>query len=345
METSARSVRGDLDPAAIRQRFASAFRPKPWLYWLDMGFAAAIGWFSFFQALAAPIGSLAWSAWVFVSVFALLRGMLFIHEIAHLKRGAIPGFETAWHLILGFPLMLPSLMYVGSHNDHHRRSAFATGDDPEYAPIARWSRLRIVRFVAGVALVPLALPIRWGLLGPLSYLFGPLRRLVVERASTLVINPDYRRPLPKGRRAQRWAIQEAGAFVAVWTFVALLWAGIIPASALVTWYVVATGILTVNQVRTLAAHGYEHDGGGLDTTGQLMDSINLRGLPVLTALVAPVGLRYHALHHFVPSVPYHSLGTLHRQLLRELPRENPYRATERNGILPTIRDLWEKAPA
>ena len=114
---------------------------------------------------------------------------------------------------------------------------------------------------------------------------------------------------------------------------------------MVTWVLLAGGILVINQIRTLAAHRYENDGREVDSFGQLMDSVNLRGVPILTALIAPVGLRYHALHHFLPSVPYHSLGALHRRLCRELPREAAYHRTEVGGILPMVRRLWERAPA
>lgn len=342
--TSADPVQSRFDPAAIRRRYAAAFRPRPAIYWIDMLVSALVGWSAFAFAVEQPLGSLPWLLATGIAIFALLRGVLFIHEIAHFKSGTMRGFEGVWHAILGLPLMLPSLMYVGSHNDHHKRVAFGTLADPEYAPIAKWSRLRIVRFVLGVALVPLVLPFRWGVLGPLSYLIPPLRRIAVERASTLVINPEYRRPMPQGRHVRWWLVQEAFACLAFWLAVALVAMGVIQVTWLVTWYVVSTGILVVNQVRTLAAHGYENEGQRLDTTGQLMDSINLSG-SVLTTLVAPVGLRYHALHHFVPTVPYHSLGMLHRQLLAELPREAPYRRTERAGVLLTVRDLWEKAPA
>jgi fatty acid desaturase len=335
----------ELDAARIRQRFASAFRPRPLLYWADMGISALIGWSAFVLALGRPIGSMAHLGYTLLAIFALLRGALFIHELAHVRRGALPGFEVAWHALVGVPLMLPSLMYVGSHADHHRRNAFGTTADPEYAPIARWSRLRIARFVLGVALVPLILPIRWGVLAPLSHLFPPLRRLVVERASTLVINPSYRRPMPKGNQARRWVKQEAATGAFFWLVAAGVLLGWIPTLWIVQWYFVAAGILVVNQVRTLAAHGYENEGEQVDTVGQLLDSINLRGIPVLTALVAPVGLRYHALHHFLPAVPYHSLGTLHRRLLAELPSEAPYHRTERPGLLPTLRDLWKQSPA
>jgi fatty acid desaturase len=100
----------------------------------------------------------------------------------------------------------------------------------------------------------------------------------------------------------------------------------------------------VNQVRTLVAHGYENEGEPMDTEAQLLDSINLRGWPVLTTLIAPVGLRFHALHHYLPFIPYHSLGLVHRRLLAELPQNAPYRATLKGGV-GTLRRLWRNAAA
>jgi len=233
--------------------------------------------------------------------------------------------------------MLPSLMYVGSHRDHHRQTTFGTVEDPEYAPIARWSGLRVTRFVLSVIAVPLLLALRWGVLGPISYFVPSLRRLVVERGSTLVINPVYRRPLPHGRHAIRWGVQEASAALVFWTVVICGISGWLPPRWLLHWYVVAAGILLVNQVRTLAAHRYNNDGRLLDVTEQLLDSVTLNGWPTPTVLAAPVGLRYHALHHLLPTVPYHSLGALHRLLLHELPQDSPYRRTQQNGIVATSR--------
>ena len=333
------------DIRELRRRFAGVYQPRPWIYWIDAGTSAVIGWAALAVSLWFIPFTPAHTLCVVVSILALLRGVLFIHELAHLKRGAVPYFELGWHLMIGLPLMVPSLMYAGSHSDHHRRSTFATVDDPEYAPIAHWSRWRLVQFVLGVLIVPLVLPLRWGLVAPLSYLIPPLRRLAVERLSTLVINPGYRRPLPAGEAARKWAVQELGAGAIFWLFAALLWFGAMPLQLLVTWYVVVGSILVLNQIRTLAAHRYENEGEQVDTLGQLMDSINLSGAPWPTVLVAPVGLRYHALHHFMPSVPYHALGSLHRRISAELPSEDPYHRTEAVGILPTIRRLWERAPA
>jgi fatty acid desaturase len=304
--------------------------------------SACIGWALFATAVLAEPGSfLHWLATV-GAIFALLRAALFIHELAHLRPGDLPGFEIVWNLVVGIPVAVPSLMYVGSHADHHKRTGFGTNEDPEYAPIAHWSRLRIALFVLTVAFVPFLLVLRWGLLGPLSYAIRPLRRVIVGYCSTLIINVRYRRPEPRGRTASRWAWQEAGAALAVWAAVAGCALGAIPLHAVAQWFTVAAGILVVNQVRTLAAHRYENTGEPVDSQGQLLDSINLTGGSPLTALLAPVGLRYHALHHFLPSLPYHSLGFVHRKLLADLPTDAPYRQTVYESVFAPLHKLWRK---
>ncbi len=338
-------MQNQLTDVEFRRRFANAFQLRPWLYWSDLLASAGFGWVAVVVGARAQLGSLLYLAATVIAVTALLRAAIFIHELAHLKRGALPGLETVWHLLVGLPFMLPSLMYVGSHSDHHRQTTFGTVADPEYAPIARWSCLRITWFVVFVLAVPPLLVLRWGILGPLSYFIPPLRRLVVERASTLVINPDYRRPTPQGRQATRWMIQEAAAAMVFWLVVVGGLMGWLAPHWLLQWYIVAAGVLLVNQVRTLAAHRYDNDGAPLDSTGQLLDSVTVNGWPIPTVLAAPLGLRYHALHHFLPTVPYHSLGALHQRLLAELPPDSPYRRTQSRGILATVRDLLRQTPS
>lgn len=331
-------------PLDLVRRDPEAFGPRPWVYWADMLLSVAVGWSLFAVSATTPFGSALQIAATLGAIFGLYRAMLFIHELAHLRSGQLPHFELAWNLLAGIPLLVPSLMYVGSHMEHHKRTVFGTNDDPEYVPLAHWSRLRIARFVVTVALVPLALAFRWAVLGPLSRLFPPLRRLVVGKLSTLVINAEYTRPMPRGSHVRRWALEEAGAALYTWSLAGAALAGWIPLAALLQLWLVGAGILVVNQVRTLVAHGYENETGRpTDWEGELLDSINLRATSPLTVLFAPVGLRYHALHHAFPALPYHSLGRVHRRLLAELPRDASYHDTLRDGILDPLRELWERA--
>jgi fatty acid desaturase len=337
-------VRQTLNVREIVKEIGPDFDPSRIIYWSDLLASAFVGWSALIISARAPFGSPLHVVATLAAIFAILRAALFIHELSHLKRGQIPGFELVWNLILGIPLMGPSLMYVGSHMDHHKRTGFGTNGDPEYAPIAHWSRLRIAAFVFLAALLPLVLPLRWGILGPLSRLFPPLRRIVVGKLSTLAINANYVRPMPKSDQIKRWNAQEAGAAVFVWAVFGAVMVGWIPIDWIAQWYIVVGGMLAVNQLRTLLAHGYQNEGEPMDAEAQLLDSINLRGWPVVSTLIAPVGLRYHALHHHLPFIPYHSLGLVHRRLLAELPQNAPYRATVRDGF-DTLRGLWRNAAA
>ncbi|MGE4093173.1 MAG: fatty acid desaturase [Candidatus Binatia bacterium] len=327
---------------AIRRRFATKFVPSPWIFWGDFLLSIGLGWFTFFSAATIPLASTPYILITGLSILAFLRAAIFIHEIAHLKRGALPGFEIAWNLFVGLPFLLPSLMY-DSHGDHHRNTTFGTVRDPEYAPIASWGHLRIGGFVVSSVCIPLLLAFRWGFVGPLSFLMSPLRRVVLERGSSLIINPSYRCPPPQKREARRWVRQEVATVLTFWTIIVLAYPGWIPLRWLGQWYVISAGVLLLNQIRTLAAHRYTNEGQQLTTVEQLLDSVNLTGWPLPTVLAAPLGLRYHALHHFLPTVPYHSLGALHRRLIAELPLDSPYRLTEERGIFAAIFTLLRQS--
>lgn len=307
--------------------------------------SAFVGWAAFAWAVVLPAWSIPKIIALAVATFALYRAVLFIHELAHIKQGALPGFEVAWNFVIGLPLLVPSLMYVGPHTDHHRRKIFGTRLDPEYEPIAHWSPAKILRSGVSMFIVPPVLFVRWGVLGPISWLVPPLRRVLIESASTLLINSHYKRRMPGDSERERWMWGEAGAAVVAWSLMYSAWAGILSMSVLIQYYCITAAILMVNYARTLASHRYDNSDGELDDIGQLLDSVNLMGGSWLTILSAPVGLRYHALHHFMPALPYHSLGAVNRALLEELPEGSPYRATQVRGMFATLRSLFSAAAA
>jgi fatty acid desaturase len=336
------AVPTDLSAGALRRRFAEAFTPRPGIYWGDLLASACLGWAAFYAGgrTASPAAAAAALA---VSILALYRAVLFIHELTHLRSGAVRGFAWAWNGLVGLPLMVPSVMYVGTHADHHKRSTYGTALDPEYEPIAHWSPLRILASTAIMPLLPAALALRWGVIGPLSWLVPPLRPFVMRHLSTLVINVSYRRAPPRGRHVRRFRLEEGGAALFFWTGAAAVAFGLVDPAWIARWYVVGTGILVLNHLRTLAAHRYENDGGPVDVATQLLDSTNVEGIPGLTVLLAPVGLRYHGLHHLVPSMPYHALGRVHQELCAELPADAAYRRTVVEGIGQALRTLLATA--
>jgi fatty acid desaturase len=101
--------------------------------------------------------------------------------------------------------------------------------------------------------------------------------------------------------------------------------------------------LGLNLVRNLAAHGYVNPGERMTYVEQVGDSVNITGQHWLTVLLFPVSLRYHALHHLFPALPYRNLGEAHRRLTERLPPDAPYHATGRASFFAAASELWRSA--
>jgi fatty acid desaturase len=312
--------------------------PDARIYWADLIASALLG----YAALAGAI--LLQPAWLallsgVVAVLALYRAGSFIHELTHIRKGAIRGFRLVWNLIVGVPLLVPSFMYEGVHNQHHGKTYYGTVDDPEYLPLALMKPWTLPLFLIAAALAPVGLFIRFAILAPLSLLSSRLRRTVVGRYSGLQINPRFVRPAPEGQFARDWRWMEVACSAWAIALLALVAAGVIPLRAFLIFLGVAAGVMFLNQVRTLVAHLWENDGEPMSVTAQYLDSVNVPPPATLPALWAPVGLRYHALHHLLPGVPYHNLAEAHRRLCRELEPESLYHVASHRGLTPLVRRL------
>jgi len=215
-------------------------------------------------------------------------------------------------------------MYEGVHNQHHAKRYYGTVDDPEYLPLALMHPWTLPLFLVAAALAPVGMLIRFGILAPVSMLSSKLRRIVVGRYSGLQINPKFVRPKPEGEFARDWAWQEAACSAWAIALLAMVATGVIPFRDFLIFLAISSGVMFLNQVRTLVAHLWENEGEPMSVTAQFLDSVNVPPPGTLPALWAPVGLRYHALHHLLPGVPYHNLGEAHRRLCRELDTGSVY---------------------
>jgi fatty acid desaturase len=312
--------------------------PKPLVYWADFLGSAVLGYAGLFGALMVDATGLAIVAGL-IAVLALYRAGSFIHEVTHIKHAAIPGFRFGFNAVIGIPLLVPSFMYEGIHNLHHARTRYGTVDDPEYLPLALMKPYTVPLFVLASALAPIALLVRFGILAPLSALIPPLRSLVVARYSGLVINPVFRRRPAEGALRHNWIVQESAASLWAISLLAGVGTGLIPLRTFLILLGVTSGVLILNQVRTLVAHLWENDGAVITTTAQFLDSVNVPPPTLLPALWAPVGLRYHAIHHLLPGLPYHALGEAHRRLSATLPSGSPYHRANYAGLPGLVRRL------
>jgi fatty acid desaturase len=311
---------------------------KPAIYWADFLGSALLGYIALFAAIMAPgIGPMLAAS--VVAILALYRAGSFIHEITHIRHRDVPWFRFGFNAVIGVPMLVPSFMYEGVHQLHHARTRYGTVEDPEYLPLALMKPWTVPLFVAVAALAPVGLLIRYALLTPLSFLIPPLRKIVVERYSGLVINPVFRRRPPEGELKKQWLMQEVAA--SVWANAVLIGVitGFIPLRAFLIVIGIFSATIVFNQIRTLVAHLWENEGEVLSTTAQFLDSVNVPPPNIVAGLWAPVGLRYHATHHLLPGLPYHALGEAHRRLVSHLAPDATYNRASYTGLAALVGRL------
>jgi fatty acid desaturase len=273
------------------------------------------------------------------AVAALYRGLCFIHEISHQSEKALPGFEMVWNLLMGYPLLMPSFVYAGVHQNHHKLSTYGTSRDPEYLPFAG-NCLMTVLFGLESFLIPAALLIRFLLLSPIGFIFPAFREWLVVHFSSLTMNVAYRRESTP-ELIRKVQLQSGIALLFWMGLVGLAAVTILPWRVFIVWLGVSAAISFVNTLRTLGAHAYKSSGEPMDREGQLLDSIDTPGA-LWTELWAPVGLRYHALHHYFPGIPYHNLSRAWRTLLAALPPDAIYHRARSQGLVWSLSALFRR---
>ena len=334
----------DFSSREARQIVSDLVTPKAWIYWCDFLGSIAVGYVAYHfvrNVNSLPLAGLAFA----VSCLALYRAALFIHELTHLKKGTFKAFRVAWNLLCGIPFLMPSFLYY-THVAHHARKHYGTPEDGEYLPLGARPVRETLLYLLQPFVIPVLAVVRFLLLTPLAWCSPRLRRWIARRASSMVMDPSYVRPLPTPKELGNWRLQEAACFLYALGAAVLFVRGRLPLALLAQGYLTALTIIFINAIRTMGAHRFVHDGSReLTFVEQLLDSVNFPKNPILSGLWAPVGLRFHALHHLFPSMPYHSLASAHHRLMDRLPADSPYRKTESPGLIFTLRELWQAARA
>ena len=137
---------------------------------------------------------------------------------------------------------------------------------------------------------------------------------------------------PEAEHRAKFFWQEAGAALwAILLMASVFWLGWRP---LLIALAVFSAVAVLNQLRTLVAHLWENEGEAMTVTGQYLDSVNVES--PIAALWAPVGLRFHALHHLMPSMPYHALPEAHRRIREHLGTGSTYEQSIHPGMRPLV---------
>lgn len=316
------------------------FRVRPAVYWSDFAVSVTVAYLAATTYLVAPLFSWAQIIAFPIAIFWLYRLGSLVHEVAHLPHKEMRAFKVVWNLVVGVPTLTPSPFYTRHHRDHHSRRMYGTVQDPEYVinVCKRGSWASILAYLAFMLVFPLLVFLRF-LLAPLTFLHPKLREFVLTRASSLTFNWQYERKLTAFDRKAVTAIE-----LLCW-----LRATMIPVSVLIGmnhWtrmpllYLLGASIVVLNQMRQVADHHFESSGDILNLPDHILDSCNYTGKDPLTWLFFPFGIRYHALHHLFPTMPYHNLPAAHAFLVGQLPADSPYRSLDQPGWWSVARKMF-----
>jgi fatty acid desaturase len=322
------------------------FRVNPWRYWCDFVLSVVLAYTAIGIYVTAPPGSWIQLAAFPFAIFWLYRLGSLVHEVCHLGQHEMRFFKVAWNLVVGVMTLAPSPFFTRHHRDHHTQRMYGTPQDPEYVVhVFRPGSLPSILFYGLIiAVYPLLVFLRF-FLAPLTFLHPRLRQWTLTRASALTMNWRYERKLNDYDRR---------AFVAL-ELLCWLRATLIPVAALIglgpwyrplLYYSLALGVLILNQMRQLADHHFEKPGQSIDLDEHIRDSCNFTGCDPLTWLFFPFSIRYHALHHLFPSLPYHNLAAAHYYLVKHVSPDSPYRELDQSAWWPVARKtLFGKAAA
>lgn len=325
---------------ALRESNVDFFRPKPSVYWTDFVVSGTVAYLAASVYLLSPLFS--WSQIIAfpIAIFWLYRLGSLVHEVAHLPQKEMRLFKTTWNLLVGVMTLAPSPFYTTHHRDHHTQRMYGTPQDPEYViHICRpGSWLSLLGYFGLIVAFPALVFLRF-LLAPLTFLHPKLRHLVLTRASSLTLNWRYRRK-PHPSEIKTLTTIELLCWARATMIPTAVLLGMAPWTRVPLLYFLAASILLFNQMRQLADHHFQSHGGKISFSEHILDSCNYTGKDPLTWLFFPFAIRYHALHHLFPSIPYHNLSAAHAWLLCRLPGDSPYRSLDQPGwwsVAKTIR--------
>ena len=166
-------------------------------------------------------------------------------------------------------------------------------------------RMMIIFGIQSTLLMPVALVVRFLVLAPDRRSCWPrFHRWLEVHASSFAMNPEYRRDGRRRDGGEDAAMGNRQCSRSGAPHLRMMYAGAAAAARVrLSGSEFSTFISFLNTVRVLGAHEYESDGRDRSAgRGSSSDSIDTPGGP-WTELWAPVGLRYHALHHYFPGIP------------------------------------------
>jgi fatty acid desaturase len=325
---------------------ADFFQINPAKYWADFLLSLLLAYGAGSVFLLAPLGS-PWQVVAYpFAVFWLYRLGSLVHEVCHLGQREMRAFKITWNLLVGVFTLSPSPFFTRHHRDHHNCKYYGTPVDPEYVINfvpdggGKWGALR---YVGEIAAFPILVFFRF-LLSPLTFLTPKLREFVLRRGCSLTLNWRYERKVNAHDR-RILTIVEILCSIRAASMVIPILLGFTDWTRLPLLYSLAVGVLALNQMRLLGDHHLASHGGEISFHDHILDSCNYTAPDVGAWLFCPFSIRYHALHHMFPSLPYHNLPAAHEYLNRHLPADSPYHSLNQPSWWSVAKHAFRRNPA
>ncbi len=235
-------------------------------------------------------------------------------------------------------MLIPSFFYE-THRAHHSSNSYGTANDGEYLPLSSSGWWGTIKFLSEIFVLPFYFVLRFSIGTPLSMFSPRLREYLLHHHSSLVIDLKYEREIPDDAPRTLWACIELACFVRIALILVLISVGVSPWTRIVKLFAISFLVLGTNHLRTLSAHRYRNQGHQMTHDDQFADSTNIEG-NMFTELFCPLGLRYHALHHLLPRLPYHNLRAAHRLLSQQLPADSRYHQATYRSCSDVMREFF-----
>lgn len=298
-------------------------------FWLDLILTTALSWPLFFYAVfnnnfLSPIAFI-------ISVFAIYRGTIFIHEVAHFEK-EIKGIKLYFNIFFGWPNGFPAYFYT-PHFFHHGKKTYGTPKDPEYLYLAKHSTLSLLSPFIMALILPIFHIVRFAIL-PLFYPVMPQKilLLIFQKYSTLVMNPHYKRKQRYVNEMREMKINDYICCLYKWAPLLLIYFEVLPLKSLYLYVFALYVAMVLNMYRAKFNHRYANPNIPMSDMDQLLENVTVEG-SILSELWSPTALRFHTIHHIVQDIPYHNLQRAHEKLKLELPKTHPYFLTVEKSFL------------
>jgi fatty acid desaturase len=326
----------------IKELLADYKDPIAWIYWTDYLVFVALG---FSSLICSVLVSNAWLSTVslLISLLSFYRALGFIHETVHQKhRRFMRLFVPVWNIVSG-SLFFVMTFYYQCHLSHHSRLHYGTPSDPQYANFIERKPPVLFFLVVQSILAPVFFAVRALIIAPLHLLVPSIRPFVLRYLSSFA-RPGYKARYSRTdkRRIARYEI----AHLLIWAGIFLaFYLGYIDQQFALHWLFVLFGVFALNSFRILGEHRYDYGNTDQQRSPEqvFFDSYNYT--PLISELLYTTGLRYHALHHLVASIPYHNLPKAHRAIVDKLGPGSAYASVSSTSHLKNVCDLLRRTQA